>query len=241
MPDGKESQRFRLSLTSFVSRNLPYPSLLLSRYQLYKTLAAFANTLQHQSRILDIGSGAGKVYQELFQGDSHIGVDLYERADVQGDARALPFREQCADLVLCIEVLEHIPDPLATLKEAHRVLKSGQYLILTTPLLWGEHDYADYQRWTEAGLRSMVMKSGFTILEVRRRGGIFSAVGSMFAQIPFQIFAPLREQKNWLVHILYLCCLCLALPAPWLLVIFDSLDRKKLFTTGFSILCKKVE
>src|SRR4030042_1229362 len=45
-----------------------------------------------------------------------------------------PYKENTFDLVLCSEVLEHLPQsPVFALAEMHRVTKSNGYLIVTTP------------------------------------------------------------------------------------------------------------
>jgi SAM-dependent methyltransferase len=45
--------------------------------------------------------------------------------------RSLP--DDCADVVVLLHVIEHVPDPIGTLKEIHRVLKPGGRLIAETP------------------------------------------------------------------------------------------------------------
>ncbi len=50
-----------------------------------------------------------------------------------GDARALPFKEGLFDLVLCSEVLEHLPEPEKAINEIRRILVSGGLAIITTP------------------------------------------------------------------------------------------------------------
>ncbi len=52
---------------------------------------------------------------------------------VEGDAMRLPLREQCMDLLICIGVLEYLPDPLACLREVHRVLRPGATAVLSVP------------------------------------------------------------------------------------------------------------
>lgn len=51
-----------------------------------------------------------------------------------GDVRALQYPDNTFDLVVAVEVLEHIPDPEVGLAEAIRVLKSGGYAITALPV-----------------------------------------------------------------------------------------------------------
>lgn len=54
-------------------------------------------------------------------------------AAVQGDALALPFDEATFDRVICSEVLEHIPDDVAAMRELARVLRPGGTMAITVP------------------------------------------------------------------------------------------------------------
>ena len=51
-----------------------------------------------------------------------------------GDVRELPYADDTFDLILAMEILEHIPDPLKGLLEAVRVLKPGGYAITSIPV-----------------------------------------------------------------------------------------------------------
>lgn len=60
---------------------------------------------------------------------------VLERCELSvGDVRALPYPNDTFDLVVAIEVLEHIPDPEIGLAEAVRVLKPGGYAITALPV-----------------------------------------------------------------------------------------------------------
>ena len=61
--------------------------------------------------------------------------DVFERCELSvGDVRALAYPDDTFDLVVAVEVLEHIPDPEAGLAEAMRVLKPGGYAITALPV-----------------------------------------------------------------------------------------------------------
>ena len=59
-------------------------------------------------------------------------------AVLAGDALRLPFEEETFDAVICSEVLEHIPDYRAALREIHRVLKPDGRLCASVPRAWPE-------------------------------------------------------------------------------------------------------
>ena len=99
-------------------------------------------------RVLDAGCGVGYGTRILAESGalSVVGVDrerrVLEASDVtdldrvrleQGDLLALPLPDDAVDLVVCFEVLEHVPDPLAALDELARVLVPGGTLVVSTP------------------------------------------------------------------------------------------------------------
>jgi SAM-dependent methyltransferase len=198
-----------------------------------------AFTIGRSDFVLDIGSGRLPPYKDVFDWGAYVSIDRFEDADVLGDAAVLPFASNRADLILCTEVLEHLPDPVQALTEMKRVLAPRGFLIITVPLIWGEHDYVDYQRWTESGLRKMLRSAGFRVQEIERRGGIFAMLGCMVTRIPHQVFGTFREQRSWLLKTLYLLLWLGVAPVPWLLALLDGLDRRKAFTVGYSVLCQK--
>jgi SAM-dependent methyltransferase len=98
-------------------------------------------------RVLDLGCGAGRFVAALRDaGSEPVGVELAEaaleraRRNAPGaDLRLLerdgsvPLDHGEVDLVWCTEVLEHVPDTIALLTEARRVLKRGGRLLVTVP------------------------------------------------------------------------------------------------------------
>jgi SAM-dependent methyltransferase len=96
------------------------------------------------SRVLDLGCGRGGVV-ELFWRDVRLAAGLdpdspslaEHRAAgmpvIRGVGERLPFVDGSFDLVVCVWVLEHLPDPAATLTEVRRVLAPGGHFVFITP------------------------------------------------------------------------------------------------------------
>jgi SAM-dependent methyltransferase len=213
--------------------------LSLPRYYLKTHLTAFAQVIGPSSLTLDVGSSELHPYQSLFDSERYLGVDYFERADVKADASSLPFASGVVSVVLLTEVLEHLPHPAGALQEINRVLCNEGHLVITVPLIWGVHDHIDYQRWTEHGLVKILNEAGFEVLYLKRRGGVFSMIGCMVAQIPVQVFGEMKYQRHWWAIGAFVISWALLTPIPWLASLFDRLDHRQDFTLGYSVLCRK--
>ncbi len=186
--------------------------------------------------VLDLGSGSAP-YADLFQHRRYVTADLIAGADVRCDAGQLPFTSGAFDLVLCTELLEHVPDPDAVLQEICRVLTVSGNCVLTTPLTWGVHQDLDFHRWTEMGLRQLLGRHHLRVLSLAPRGGILLTLGSMLQMIPWQLFGGAAERAAWKT-MLYVVTYGLLLVPALLLASLDGLDRRHDFTHGYVVLCK---
>jgi SAM-dependent methyltransferase len=86
---------------------------------------------------------------------------------LQMDARAIPFTEEF-DLIGAFDVLEHVPEDAAVLREMRRAVKPGGGILLTVPQhpwLWSAADEAarHVRRYTAAELREKVTAAGFRV------------------------------------------------------------------------------
>jgi ubiquinone/menaquinone biosynthesis C-methylase UbiE len=122
-----------------------------------RVMANFFRTLEHAlpssspERIVEVGAGEGEVVGRVVQGrwpsaamvvldlpDETLAGRWRERglAGTYGSASALPFPDASADLVLAIEVLEHVDDPDAALREIARVARRDVVLSVPREPLW---------------------------------------------------------------------------------------------------------
>ncbi|HEX8463045.1 MAG TPA: class I SAM-dependent methyltransferase, partial [Abditibacterium sp.] len=95
-------------------------------------------------------------------------VDLPNLSLSQGDAMQLPLRDECADCVTMLDVLEHVPDDRLALSEVARILKPGGCLVLSVPAyqhLWSAHDEAlhHFRRYERRQLRGVLQGAGLHI------------------------------------------------------------------------------
>jgi SAM-dependent methyltransferase len=113
--------------------------------------------------ILDLGSGGGRnsVYlRTQFREAYVVALDLSfirsvscrqaTGADVVcGDAMRLPFPDDLFDMVLSTQVIEHVPDDWAFVKEASRIVKKGGRMLITSVLRLphGWYFYRHQGRW----------------------------------------------------------------------------------------------
>ncbi len=135
-----------------------------------------------KGRLLDVGCG-DKPYLEIFKNriSSYIGLDL-KGGDIQRSALDLPFPKNSFDTILCTQVMEHVSDPELMIKEFHRVLKKGGFVILTMPLFWCLHEEPnDYFRFTKYSLEMILKKAKFEITYIKDRGNWSITIGQMIS------------------------------------------------------------
>jgi SAM-dependent methyltransferase len=129
-------------------------------------------------RLLELGCGSGNVLEALGEFGEAVGME--SNGDLAACARAagLDVRDGALpegrvvpagwpDVVLLLDVLEHVDDQASTLRAAHEMLAPGGALVVAVPAydwLWGGHDVAlgHRRRYRAGGLTSVVAAAGFT-------------------------------------------------------------------------------
>jgi len=149
-----------------------------------RILAGFVSDLcsgvtDRRARILDVGCGTGANLLMLSQYGDAEGVDISEDALAfcrergldhvkQGAGEELPYEDNTFDLVTAFDVVEHMDDDLAGLKEMFRVLRPGGHALLFVPtfmFLWGlQDDVSNHRRrYRLSELRRVLEEAGFEI------------------------------------------------------------------------------
>ena len=111
----------------------------------FNKIKNFLPTLKGNEKFLDIGCGYGSVSEELIKkGFSVTGIEINDAAievlkqkgfNVYKKDITKPLNiEEKFDIVLLLDVLEHVFDPLFLLNEAKKVTKKGGYIIISVPL-----------------------------------------------------------------------------------------------------------
>lgn len=145
---------------------------------LSRLLAEYVQT-RRRLTILDVGCGTGATTRFLMRYGEAIGIDLSEKALrfcrnrglsylCQGDALALPFSQDSFDILSALDLIEHLEDDRAALKEFWRVLKVGGMVVLFVPafaFLWSDFDrYSGHRRrYRAAEVLAKVEEGGFVV------------------------------------------------------------------------------
>jgi 2-polyprenyl-3-methyl-5-hydroxy-6-metoxy-1,4-benzoquinol methylase len=132
--------------------------------------------------ILDVGCGDGLFFEKLEQFGRVEGIEMDPtgiRRDGPWASRICvgPFDETFAPgkryaLVVLLDVLEHLPEPLAALRRAVDLLEPEGIVLLTVPalpILWTSHDELNhhYIRYTRSSLAELAARAGVRLLSSR--------------------------------------------------------------------------
>lgn len=172
------------------------------------------------SRLLDAGAGA-QPFRKLCphlryvaqdfgrydgKGDSrglHTGSMDYGPLDIVSDIASIPEPDASFDAIMCIEVLEHLPDPLPALREFSRLLKPGGTLLLTAPFCSLTHlaPYHFSTGFSRYFYEKHLADHGFEIIEIQSNGNFFEYVAQEIYRIPFVTRRYASRSPGFLEHL----------------------------------------
>lgn len=155
------------------------------------------------SRILDAGAGEQKcrrfcshleyVSQDFGQYDGRgdargmqTGSWDQTRLDIVSDITAIPEPDASFDAIMCVEVFEHLPDPLLALKEFARLVRPGGHLVLTAPFCSLTH-FAPYfftTGFSRYFYERHLPAHGFEVVELVENGNFFEYLAQEIRRLP---------------------------------------------------------
>jgi SAM-dependent methyltransferase len=152
----------------------------LARRRILKRLIERVVKPPKKARILEVGCGTGHNLAMLKEFGQLDASELDRCARALANKRLprkvkeakLPdlsmFKRNEYDLIALLDVLEHVPDDLGSLRAIHRRLKPGGALLLTVPAnpwMWSAHDTAHhhFRRYTKKQLKELFLRSGLEI------------------------------------------------------------------------------
>jgi SAM-dependent methyltransferase len=168
--------------------------------------------------VLDVGCGV-KPYLPYFApvAAEYVGLDVEPgpHVDVVSPAETLPFEDERFHAVLSTQTLEHVADPARVVREAHRVMKPGGVLVLSTHGTAAYHPCpTDLWRWTQEGLEKLIRDNGeWTSLRLEATGGTAACFGYLLG---FYVNGALQRRWTAPLRKALLAAICLT---------FGLLDR----------------
>jgi SAM-dependent methyltransferase len=124
-----------------------------------------AAVLELPAPVVEVGSRPAESQEQTAFLRDVIGVTPYVGCDIQTgrnvdvvtDIHRMPFADESIGTVVCVEVLEHVFDPLRAVQELHRVLRPGGIAILTSVMFMPVHAHPwDFWRFTPEGFARLV-------------------------------------------------------------------------------------
>ncbi len=230
----KNRLRINQDLASYASRKYFSPACYAASVVTYPLL------LEHlRGECIDVGCG-DMPFKSLLE--KH--VDRYDSVDIEKRAPDVSYLADITDMsvidnnhydsALCLDVLEHVPDPSKALSEIYRILKQGGKLVCTVPHLSRLHEVPhDYYRYTQYGLAHLLEKAGFHVILLKPTGGLFCFLGHQVSSIfllPIWHISILKDvafqiNKWFIVKLCY--------------VVDNLFDKKKIFALGYVCVAEK--
>jgi ubiquinone/menaquinone biosynthesis C-methylase UbiE len=208
-----------------------------------------AKSVESGSRVLDVGAGTAP-YRELFSHCKYETQDFsqyegykgpegqYAHIDFVSDITRIPVPNASYDVILCTEVLEHVPRPIEALQEMVRITKPGGRLFLTAPLGSGLHQepYHFYGGYTDHWYRKFLTEFNCEIVSITTNHGFFAHLAQECARFSWTFEKHKAEHGDYSEELHQLMGDIL----PRYFFQLDSTVSMKEFTVGFHVEAKRL-
>ena len=183
-----------MDLSEGTSGNLRHP-WEVARARFFEDVLRRAHALRPTSRVLDVGAGDAFVSLSFLERARPLSVTAWDEAYSEEQLQSLSERGVTAvreppdgpfDVVLVLDVLEHLDDEAPLLRAVNGVVASEGHVLVSVPAwpsLMGPHDaqLRHRRRYTPALARQVLERAGLVIVD---SGGLFH---SLLAQRAFSM------------------------------------------------------
>ncbi|MDB6138320.1 MAG: SAM-dependent methyltransferase [Verrucomicrobiaceae bacterium] len=153
-------------------------------------------------RVLDAGSGRlpeQHLRSELLAtGAALETLDFLpgEGVDHTADVADTKLPDQSYDVILCMQVLEHVPNPQAVCAELYRMSKPGAHVMVSAPQsAWLHNLPYHFFHYTNIGMRQILEQAGFEVITLDPQGGHFTTLAVM-NHYTCRVLEELAERKG---------------------------------------------
>lgn len=227
---GTNNESARINWLQSTLEKIPSGARILDAGAGEQQFRRFCNHLDYVAQDFARYDGAGN------QAGLQTGTWDQSKLDIISDITAIPLPTKSFDAIMCTEVLEHLPDPLAAFREFARLLKPSGYLILTAPFCSLTH-FAPFHFST--GFSSYFYERhltdlGFEIIDLVPNGNYFEYLAQEIRRIPSVATRYAKDQPGRLEHY------CMS----WMLNMLERFSRNdsgssELLCFGYHALAKK--
>jgi len=174
--------------------------------------AAVENNLKYEKMdmVLEVGSGISpvmtKTHHIIYTDLSFTAISVLRQINKKGwhvvaDGTKLPFKSNVFSHTICSEVLEHIPDDMAAIRELARVMKPAGRLVITFPhrkFYFGIDDrfVGHYRRYEILEMESKLKEYGLKPFSIKKILGPLEKVTMCVVVICFSMIQKLRPQAS---------------------------------------------
>ena len=154
-------------------------------------------------RLLDAGCGTGQMTRLLERYGEAVGLEIAPEALefarkrgvknlIQGSITDPPFAAGSFDLVLSLDVIEHVDNDVQIIDSLFEIVKPGGHLIVTVPAfksLWSAHDEINHhkRRYRVSEMEDMLTNAGFTVTQATYCNSLL-----------FPVVFAMRKGKTWM-------------------------------------------
>jgi len=234
--------------------------VFLREWYVKRTVKKFFRDKQSVKEILDAGSGFGQYCyfcRKKFPEAKILGIDIngnyiddcnrfVEKADLEGiqfrreDLTAIDYKNKF-DLILSVDVMEHIKDDSKLLSRFAKAIKSEGFIIISTPTIYRKHNedgmfVEEHERpgYSEQDITEKLTRSGFSGIEITYSYGRW---GDLSWRLGIRNFMKM-VQSGLAGKILALIYFIIIFPLVFILMVLDYFWDNKT-GTGFVVMARK--